>query len=215
MKENNAKHNTRMMTMTRRGLLAACIPASLAAQPFSRDDWGGRGNFQSGGLYEIVNVENGRVLDLDRNNGRTVIQFEPRGTRNQLWELRQSGAGRYNIVNAMNGAALAELSPRRSTPIEAFPLRGGGGRRGGMGAGPQMEWRIESYRDGSVMFISYSGNAIDIPDGTRRNGVQVQTYSRNGDGNQRFFLRPVNGGGGGRGYRDGRDWDRDNRRPPY
>ena len=179
-------------------LLATTVTAvTMFGQPFSRDEWGrdGRSSAAAGGLYEIVNVENGKVLDLDRRDGRTVIQFEARGTRNQFWEVRRLGDGRYHLVNAMNGAALAEQSPRRSTPVAAFPMD-----RRGNGA---QEWRIESYRDGSVMLIAYSGHALDVPDGTHRNGVQVQTYERNGDGNQRFFLRPVNAGrGGGDGYGD-------------
>ncbi len=193
-----------MKSITGIAVIAALLPAAgLFAQPFQRDEWNrGGGAVGGGGFYEIVNVENGKVFDLDRNNGRSVIQFEPRGTRNQMWEIRPVGAGRYQIVNAMNGAAISELSPHRSTPVEAFPTGGGGygGRRGGDyyggGGQPQQEWRIESYGDGSVMFISVSGKALDIPDGTRRNGVPIQTYDRNGDGNQRFFLRPVNGGGG-------------------
>jgi hypothetical protein len=175
-------------------LLAAAVLAGIAvsAQPFSRDEWN-RGNSygrssdsrRAGAeLFEIVNVENGKVVDLDRRDGRTVIQFEARGTRNQFWEVRRTGGGRYHIVNAMNGAALAEMGPRKSTPVGAFPL----GRRGE----PTQDWRIESYRDGSVMLISFSGKALDIPHGTHRDGVPVQTYDRNGDGNQRFFLRPVN-----------------------
>ena len=176
--------------MTRRSALllaATMIPAAgaLFGQAFSRDEWGGGGgNSNGGGLYEIVNVENGKVIDLDRRDGRTVIQFEARGTRNQFWEVRRMGGGRYQLVNAMNGAALAETSPRRSSPVAAFPA----GRRGDA----TQEWRIESFRDGSVMLIAISGRALDVPDGTHRDGVQVQTYDRNGDGNQRFFLRPVN-----------------------
>jgi hypothetical protein len=175
------------------------LSAQPFSQPFSRDEWGRGGNgygrsdsrrANAGDLYEIVNVKNGKVVDLDRRDGRTVIQFEPRGTRNQLWEVRSTGGGRYLIVNSMNGAALAEMGPRRSTPVGAFPA----GRR----TQPAQEWRIESYRDGSVMLISFSGKALDIPNGTHRDGVQVQTYDRNGDGNQRFFLRPVSA----RGARD-------------
>ena len=44
----------------------------------------------------------------------------------------------------------------------------------------------------AVSIAAVYGRALDVPDGTHRNGVQVQTYDRNGDGNQRFFLRPVN-----------------------
>ena len=186
-------------------LAVAAAGMVVSAQTFSRDEWKrdewSRGNSYgrtdsrggSGELFEIVNVENGKVIDLDRRDGRTVIQFEARGTRNQFWEVRRTGGGRYQIVNAMNGAALSEMGPRKSTPVGAFPV----GRRGEA----TQEWRIESYRDGSVMLISFSGRALDIPDGTHRDGVQVQTYDRNGDGNQRFFLRPVNTRGGGDGSR--------------
>ncbi len=175
--------------------LTAVAAMVVSAQPFSRDEWNRGNGYSRGGdprrtggeLFEIVNVENGKVLDLDRRDGRSVIQFEARGTRNQFWEVRRTGGGRYQIVNAMNGAALAEMGPRKSTPVGAYPA----GRR----AEPNQEWRIESYRDGSVMLISFSGMALDIPHGTHRDGVPVQTYNRNGDGNQRFFLRPVNGRG--------------------
>jgi hypothetical protein len=176
--------------MKRNQLLATmCLTgvAMFGQQPFSRDEWrrDSRDNRDGvGGLYEIVNVENGKALDLDRRDGRTVIQYESRGTRNQMWEVRRGGGGRYNLVNAMNGAALTELSPRRSTPVEAYPLD----RRNNAA----QEWRIESYRDGTVMLISYSGKALDVPDGSWRDGARLQTYDRNGDGNQRFFLRPVN-----------------------
>lgn len=183
------------MKKTRRSAMLLAITAGMvvSAQTFSRDEWNRGNNYgrtdsrgsQAGELFEIVNVENGKVIDLDSRDGRTVIQFEPRGTRNQFWEVRRTAGGRYRIVNAMNGAALAEMGPRKSTPVGAFPS----GRRGGE---PTQEWRIESYRDGSVMLISFSGMALDIPHGTHRDGVQVQTYERNGDGNQRFFLRPVN-----------------------
>lgn len=200
-------------------LAAFSIPAGvLFAQPFSRDEWNrswGGSNNGTGGLYEIVNVENGRVVDLDSNNGHTVIQFEPRGTPNQLWEIRQSRNGRYQIVNAMNGAALTEMSPERSTPVEAFIAGGksGYGYGRGRGNGCQQDWRIESYRDGSVMLISCSGKALDVPNGTRRNGVQMQTYDRNGDGNQRFFLRPAQARQGRGGYRlENESYQRGNRR---
>jgi hypothetical protein len=173
--------NTRVVKLS---LATSIAAAGLFGQPFSRDEWNGGRDARANSLYEIVNVENGKVLDLDRRDGRTVIQFEARGTRNQFWEVRRTNGGRYQLVNAMNGAALAEMGPRKSTPVAAFPAD----RRGS----PTQEWRIESYRDGSVMLIASSGRALDIPSGTHRDGVQVQTYDRNGDGNQRFFLRPVN-----------------------
>ena len=51
----------------------------------------GQGGFTGPGRYEILNLKSGRVLDLDRNDQTTVIQFAPRGTDNQTWDIRPAG----------------------------------------------------------------------------------------------------------------------------
>jgi hypothetical protein len=157
-----------------------------------------QGGFNGPGRYEISDIQSGKALDMDRNDQRSVIQFELRRTDNQIWQIERASQGYYFIRNAMNGNALEAVSNRRSTPVEANPFHGG----------PSQQWRIEP-KDGSALIIARMGKTLDIPDGTGRNGVRVQTYDVNGDEDQRFTFRRA--GGGGRNWSRGA-WDGQDRR---
>lgn len=154
---------------------AVLIPASAFAQ----------GGFTGPGWYEITNVQSGRVIDLDSINGRTVIQFEPRGTNNQTWEIRQGTGGGYFFLNGMNGSALTALSNRNGSLLEAVPFSRTGAQ----------EWRIESGTDGLALIVNQAyGRAIDVPNGTTRNGQRLQIFDRNSGANQRFSFRQTASG---------------------
>jgi hypothetical protein len=161
------------------GLLA--LPVFLAAQ----------GGFNGPGSYEIANLQSGKVLDLDRNDQSTVIQFSPRGTDNQAWEVQPARDGFFFIRNRMNGNALEAMGNNNSAPVRGVPFNGG----------PGQQWRIENGKDGNALIVNRSGKTLDIPDGTNRDGVRVQVYDLNGDANQRFVFRRVSGGGRDRGDR--------------
>lgn len=156
-----------------------------------------QGGFNGPGRYEIANVQNRLVLDLDRNDRRTVIQFDARRTDNQIWQIEDAGGGFYFIRNAMNGYALEAIGDRNSTPIEGNPFHGGA----------TQQWRIGPSRRGSAKIFASNGKSLDIPDGTNRPGVRVQIYNQNDDPNQDFFFRRANGG-------LTRWQDGDRRRPP-
>ena len=49
---------------------ALCLPYEVGAQ----------GGFNGPGRYEITNLKSGKVLDVDRNDQTSVIQFSSRGT---------------------------------------------------------------------------------------------------------------------------------------
>ena len=70
-------------------------------------------------------------------------------------------------------------------------------------------WKIDAGKDGNAIFISRFRKALDVPDGSSRDGLRWQIYDNNGDSNQRFTLERVRDGGrddrGGRDGRDGRD----------
>jgi hypothetical protein len=164
-------------------LVAAIVLSSpLAAQ----------GGFGGPGRYEIANVKSGKVLDLDRNNQTTVIQFSSRGTDNQTWYIRPAGDGYYYLRNGMNGYAMDSGDGRNSTPVQGVPFNGG----------PAQQWRFNTGKDGNVLITSRLGRTLDIPDGSDRDGVRVQVYDPNGDSNQRFMFRRA----GGRPGWDDRDW---------
>jgi hypothetical protein len=162
----------------------------------------GQGGFTGPGRYEIMNVKSGKVLDLDRNDQSTVIQFSSRATDNQSWQIRPAGGGFYFLRNGMNGVALDAGRGGKSEPVRGVPFNGN----------ESQQWRLDPGKDGNALIVSRFGRTLDIPDGSNRDGVHVQIYDLDGDSNQRFTLRRVSagrdwddrGGGGGRGDRDDR-----------
>ena len=144
--------------------------------------------FNGPGQYEITNIRSGKVLDLDRNDQTTVIQFSSRGTDNQTWYIQPAPEGAFYIRNGMNGNALTAVRGGNGAPAQGLPFNGDGSQ----------QWVFETGKDGNVLIVSRDGKALDIPDGTSRDGARVQLFDRNGDSNQRFALRPVSRTYGGR-----------------
>jgi DUF3011 family protein/ricin-type beta-trefoil lectin protein len=157
----------------------------------------GQGGFTGPGRYEITNLKSGRTLELDRNDQTTVIQYSSRGSENQTWDIRPAGRGYFYLRNGMNGYALDAGGGGRSEWVRGTRFNGG----------PSQQWRIEPGKDGNALIISQFGRTLDVPDGSARDGLQIQLYDLNGDSNQRFLLHRV---GGGRDWDDRRD--RDDRR---
>ncbi|MBL8175966.1 MAG: M48 family metalloprotease, partial [Bryobacterales bacterium] len=163
-----------------------------------------QGGFNIPGRYEISNVKSGKVLDLDRNDQTSVIQYSARGTDNQVWEIQAIGGGYYSFRNGMNGNALEAAGDRNSTPLRATRFDGRSGQ----------QWRIDAGKDGSALIVSRLGKTIDIPDGAARDGVPAQIYERNGDSNQQFRFRLLNASRGGGSRRNDRLDSRPNNRTP-
>ena len=158
-------------------VLALCLPYQALAQ----------GGFNGPGRYEITNLKSGKVLDLDRNDQTSVIQFSSRGTDNQAWEIRAAGGGFYSLRNVMNGNSLEAAGTRNSTPVRATRFNGRSSQ----------QWRFDTGKDGYALIVSRLGKTLDIPDGTTSDGARVQIYDRNGESNQRFTFRLVSGNRGG------------------
>ena len=147
-----------------------------------------QGGFRGEGRYEIFSPLSRKVLDMDRNDRRTVIQYESRRTDNQAWDITDAGGGYYFIRNGMNGSALAVQDDRNSSPLAAQPFNNS----------PAQQWRFESGQDSTAIVVNRNGKAIDIPYGSKNNGTKVNSYGRNGEENQRWQFQPA-GGTPGRG----------------
>jgi len=152
----------------------------------------GQGSFTGPGRYEIENLKSGKMLDLDRNDQTTVIQFGARGTDNQRWDFEPGDGGLWFIRNAMNGKALQIVRDANSAQVICNRFD----------RGPDQQWRIQPGKDGNVLIVSRGGRTLDIPDGSSRDGLHVQIYDLNGDSNQRFIVRRVNGNPDRRDERD-------------
>jgi len=168
-----------------------------------------QGGFDGPGRYEISNVKSSKVLDLDRNDQTTVIQFSSRGADNQTWFVRPAGEGYFFLRNGMNGYALDAGGGDNILPVQGMPFNGG----------ESQKWRLDQGKDGNALIVSRRGRCLDIPGGNTRDGIRVQLFNVNGDSNQRFFFRRVSGpsgwderddrGGGDRRGGDDRDRPRD------
>jgi len=151
-----------------------------------------QGGFRGPGQYEIMSPLSRKVLDMDRTDRRTILQFESRRTDNQTWDITEAGGGYYYIRNVMNGNALAVQDDRNSSPLVAEPFN----------SSPRQQWRFESGQDTTAILVNRNGKAIDIPYGSRENSTKVNSYSRNGEENQRWQFQPASGFSGNTGRYD-------------
>jgi len=140
-----------------------------------------QGGFRGPGRYEIYSPLSRKVLDMDRNDRRTVLQFENRRTDNQVWDVSDAGGGYYYIRNGMNGFALAVQDDKNSSPLVAEQFNNS----------PAQQWRFESGNDSSAILVNRNGKAIDIPYGSKNDGIKLNSYGRNGEENQRWQFQPA------------------------
>ncbi|MFN0172700.1 MAG: M48 family metalloprotease [Bryobacteraceae bacterium] len=187
MIDNGKFHSSVLRTGRSVAVIAAgiagvlCLPYQAAAQ----------GGFNGPGRYQITNLKSGKVLDLDRNDQTSVIQFSSQGSDNQVWAIRAAGSGFYSLRNTMNGNALEAVGTANSSRVRATSFTGASGQ----------QWRFDASKDGNAFIVSRLGKTLDIPNGATRDGAPVQIYDRNGESNQQFTFRRVsdNAGGGSRG----------------
>jgi hypothetical protein len=129
------------------------------------------------GRYEIENVASGKVLDLNRQDQRTVVQWPRSHAQSQLWDIVDAGNGYVYIKSAVTGLVM--------------DIDGGRARDGARvitsqpsGSDSQL-WKVEG-NGGERRFTSRLGIALDLPHGSHDDGVEYQTWSGAGQDNQRF-----------------------------
>lgn len=142
-----------------------------------------QGGFRGPGRYEIYAPLSRKVLDMDRNDRRTIIQYESRHTDNQTWDITDAGGGFYFIRNVMNGNALAVSDDRNSSPLIAEPFSNS----------PQQQWRFESSENTTAILVNRNGKAADIPNGSKNNGTKINSYGRNSEENQQWQFQAAQG----------------------
>jgi hypothetical protein len=160
------------------------------------------------GRYEIENVASGKVLDLNRQDQRTVVQWSRGRAPSQQWDIDDAGNGYVTIKSAASGLAMDVDGGRARDGARVITSQP-------TGSDSQL-WRIEGGGS-EVRFTSRLGMALDLPHGSREDGVEYQTWSGASQDNQRFRLVRVGGPvvanpnvyGGDRDRERDRDRDRD------
>ena len=167
--------------MVHNGLSMRTILFTLALTTYLQIPLLAQGGFAGPGRYEITNVKSGMSMSVGQD-GASVVQFAPGGSTG--WTVEPAGSGFYYLRDA-NGNALEAYDTRNSTPLRVARFNGS----------PNQQWRLEQGKDGNALIVSRLGKTIDVPDGSNRQGLQLQIYDSNGDSNQRFMFRQVQAAG--------------------
>jgi len=140
-----------------------------------------QGGFVGPGRYEITSVNSGKDLDLDRQDGTTVMQWSPKYKDNQQWDAHPADEGFWVLRNVMSGAALECTGPGNGARVRALPFT----------QSHAQQWRIVQARDGNALIVSRLGKALDITGASQEEGARAQTFDVNEGANQRFVFRKV------------------------
>jgi hypothetical protein len=132
------------------------------------------------GRYEIESAATGKVLDLRREDMRSVQQYYRGNVRNQQWDIESAGRNEYFIRSAENGAYLGVEGNWNGGRVVAT----GGNRQSSV-------WRFVDVGNGNVMIVNRSGMALDLPNGSSQDGVLMQVWNQAMNSNQQFRLVPL------------------------
>lgn len=158
------------------------------------------------GRYEIQLVATRRWL-MAGGNGQ-VVQSNSGNTRERQWDIEDAGNGYYYIRSAETGEVMTyEGRGEKGNSIVLTNQRR---------SRDEQLWEIRTGPDNGYYFITRNGKSMDSPSSARYDGGRMQLYDRNGEANQRFWLRRV-GDLDSRyddRYRD-QDRDRDRNRDRY
>lgn len=144
--------------------------------------------------YTIYSLSSGKVLDADKGNlipGANVHQWDANGGLQQKWVLRDAGDGAYYLINAANGMALdifagnfvnganVQTYTQNETKAQKFWIVWCGNHaEGDPFFIPDGDYVIESSSNLSMV--------IDVINGSKNNGSNVQIYQSNMSSAQRW-----------------------------
>lgn len=150
---------------------------------------------QSDGIYEIVNVNSGKALDVRNGvaeNNAIVQQYSRNNSQAQRWFIRDSGAGYYlqsafgnwvldlSCGNTANGAAIRLYTPN-GTASQLFVVSSSD----------------VNIATGVSMIITSVANkklVTDVTGASTANGARVQLYSSNNTNAQKYRFESIGNG---------------------
>lgn len=136
------------------------------------------------GRYEIENVASGKVLDLNRQDQRTLVQWPRTHAQTQQWDIEDAGNGYVYVKSAATGLTLDIDGGRARDGARVITSRPAGG--------DSQLWKIEG-KGSERRFTSRLGISLDLPHSSHDDGVEYQTWSGAGADNQRFRLVWISG----------------------
>jgi hypothetical protein len=142
-----------------------------------------QGGFAGPGRYEIENVASGKVLQLSRDDGTTVVQFTREGSPEQHWEIEKA-QGKYFFIRSVKTRKALEIRDGLAQDGAAITTGELTGKR-------HQQWRFEPGAGGSVLIISALEKALDVPRSSTENNLPLVAFRPHGEVNQQFVLRKV------------------------
>ena len=145
------------------------------------------------GYYEIKSIYTEKVLAVSNNNvsnGTNIIQKSKKGTDDERWSINDEGNGKYSIsskinnyyidipdYNAINGKKI-QMHFCNNTSAQRFKIS---------------NVKTSVITDGRYNINAvYDGNqSLDITDGSKKNGVQIQTWDYVGAFQQTFQIEKI------------------------
>lgn len=129
-------------------------------------------------------------LDVKGNsteNGANVQIWENCHTANQQWKVESVGDGYYKLVSQRSGRCLdvSQKDFTSGTNVQQYDFSN---------VHDSQRWRFEDAGDGYYYIISKGGKdlCLDVSGGGKKDGTNVQIYTKNQTDAQKWKLVPVN-----------------------
>jgi len=137
--------------------------------------------FVEPGRYEIEIALTGKVLDLRKEDMRSVQQYYRGNVNNQQWNIESAGGNSYYIRSAENGGYLSVENAREGGRVVVTNSARSGDT-----------WGFVDLGNGSMMIVHRSGMTLDITGGDTRDGTPIQVWSQARNTHQQFRLVRLN-----------------------
>jgi hypothetical protein len=140
-------------------------------------------SISSGSLYEIVNANSGKAMDVAAAStaaGAAVQQYTRNNTTAQRWRITDMGNG-LKFIAQCSGMALdcTAWGTANGTKLEQWNDNGGAVQRFG----------AAYYSNGWKFWTTLTGGrCVDVPGSSTADSVQLQLYDDNGTLAQRWYL---------------------------
>lgn len=148
------------------------------------------------GLYELTFAGTGKALDVSGAGtaaGTNVQQWTANGTKAQRWAISENADGTYSVESALaEGLSLdvAGAGDFDGAGIDVWPANGTAAQRFSFVPAPaRVEPAGRTVDDGVYELVGAgSGKALDVSGASRADGANVQVWTRNDTGAQKWRL---------------------------
>ena len=138
------------------------------------------------GVYTIASSLNQNIVldvaEVSKSSGANIQVWTAANSENQLWYIQSIGGGLYS-VRALHSARFMNVAgsgKTNGTNIHQWSDKTPNGDE---------KWRIQDNEDGTYTFLAaVNGLALDLAEGKVANGQNVQCWTSNGTGAQRWVL---------------------------